>query len=86
MGTKHSLCSYAVVRYNRMNIFYGIQKRISKVHNNNAKCSTICSYCVSMYILSSVFVHRRLLALPYNITSHHNQDNYLADPEACHVH
>lgn len=21
----------------------------------------------------------------YNITSHHNQDNYLADPEACHV-
>lgn len=52
------------------------------VHNNNAKCSTICFYCV---FHTYIYTMADVVGFEYNITSHHNQDNYLADPEACHV-
>lgn len=59
-------------------------------HNRecNAKvCICVCVLVHDNNIMQNVAQFASIvLALEYNITSHHNQDNYLADPEACHVH
>lgn len=39
----------------------------------------------SIVFFIRIYTMADVVGFEYNITSHHNQDNYLADPEACHV-